>query len=171
MKVTPKHLAYGSVLAVGGLALLLDSALPPASAAAAIEPTAAGTAAEALANAANAYSAPLDSGLAPLADRLAQLNTRYVSDENAARDVFAIDGPAWGLQSAPKPTSTSLSVSPQSNLRLTAIMANDGVGVAVINGRMVRVGDFIGGMWVQRISPRSVVLELEGRTQTLSVER
>ncbi len=170
MKVTPKHLAYASILAVGGIALALDSAFPPASAGAAIEPPVAESTAAALVSAADAYSTPVDSGLAPLADRLHQLNQLRAAGGTPPRDAFAIDMAAWGLREAPKPEPASLSASSDANLSLTAIMANDGVGVAVINGVMVRVGDRVkGGYRVESIRPRSVVLDLDGHSITLTV--
>lgn len=171
MKLTPKHMAYGSVLALAGIALLLDSAMPPSAAAAGEAPVAPATAAV-LAEAAGVYT-PLDTGLAPLADRLAGLNARLGDDRELGRDVFAMVPEAWGLVEAPAELAPPPPpANPTTSMRLTAIMANVGESVAVINGRIVRVGDVLdGGFRVDQIKPRSVVLERDGSTTTLSVER
>lgn len=171
MKVSPKYLAYGSVLAIGAIALALDSAFPPASAAASVGPPVAESTANALASAAAAYSAPVDTGLAPLADRLAQLNERHAGAPAPERDVFEIDRQAWGLQSevqAPKPEP---SASPSTTLRLTAIVSNGMEGRAVINGMLVGIGGYVaGGYRVERIGTQSVTLDLDGHTVTLRLE-
>lgn len=172
MKVTAKHLAYASVLAVGAIALLLDSAFPPASAAAAIDPPVGDATATVLAGAASAYTMPLDTGLAPLADRLAALNQRHARPDEPTRDAFALDEAAWGLTQAPEPQIATLTNDPDTSLQLTAIMANHGEGVAVINGTMAHVGDMLkGGYRVLSISPQKVTLDLDGHIITLSVRR
>ncbi|GEM_PF-3626610 len=170
MKVTAKHLAYGSVLGVGAVALLLDSAFPPASAAAAYEAPVSEATAIALASAVSAYAMPLDTGLAPLANHLAERNQRHAVPVEDTRDAFAFDGQAWGVEKTPEPQDDAIGTNTQSDLTLTAIMANDGVGVAVINGMMVRVGDHVrGGYRVASIKPRSVVLDLDGHTLVLGI--
>lgn len=168
MKVPPKYLAYGSVLAIGAIALALDSALPPASAAATIEAPVAESTAAALASAAAAYSAPLDTGLAPLADRLSQLNERSGPGE-PQRDVFTINARAWGLEEAPEALEPQQAgANPHANLRVSAIIVNTGEGRAVINGTLVKVGDWVaGGYLVTAIRQRAVELEFDGRTITV----
>jgi hypothetical protein len=170
MKVQPKHLAYASVLGIAALALALDSAFPPASAAAAIEPPAEQSAAAALASAAAAYSAPLDTGLAPLADRLAQINERSPADA-APRDVFDLNEQAFGLDEATERPELA-PITPTTEPRVTAILFNGGEGRAVINGTLVKVGDWVaGGYRVQEIRQRSVILDLDGRTVALQWQR
>lgn len=171
MKVTAKHLAYGSVLAVGAIALMLDSAFPPASAAAAYEAPVSEATASALASAVSAYTMSLDTGLAPLADHLAERNAQFAIPAEETRDAFAFDHAAWGVAKQPEPEDDQVFTgASQTGLTLTAIMANDGVGVAVINGMMVRVGDHVrGGYRVMQIKPRSVVLDLDGHTETLAI--
>ena len=167
MKIPPKYLAYGAVLTIGAVALAFHQIAPPSTAAAA---TPAASTAAVLATAAEAY-APLDAGLAPLADRLAQINARQ-SHAAAPRDVFAVNRPVWGLEAdaplVPEPQAWNSTT----GLILTAVMPNQGEGVALINGKVVRRGDFLeGGYVVQAIKPNSVVLDLDGQTVTLSMQR
>jgi hypothetical protein len=171
MKVKPKHLAYASVLAIGAVALALDSAFPPASAAAAIEPPPAQSTAAALASAAAAYDAPLDTGLAPLAERLAQLNQR-APQADAARDVFDLNERAFGLEEIAERPAAEPVGNPAAPLRVTAILVNSGQGRAVINGTLVKVGDWVaGGYRVAEIRQHAVLLDLDGRTVTLQWDR
>jgi hypothetical protein len=53
---------------------------------------------------------------------------------------------------------------------LTGIVANQDVSVAVINSRVVRVGDRIGVETVKEIKSRSVVLESQGSTREISLK-
>ncbi|MEZ6234695.1 MAG: hypothetical protein R3B68_10950 [Phycisphaerales bacterium] len=168
MRITPKHMAYASVLGLGAVALALDSAFPPAGASAATPPPTIPVGV-ATPGASPAAQARPDAGLAPLADRLAQMNAMYGTEGQPARDVFAVDEQAWGIQTelvapAPQPVADAR------NFNLMAIIVNRTESVAVVNGTMVSVGDFVAGTGYQvtDISPRRVMLERDGSTVVLS---
>lgn len=67
---------------------------------------------------------------------------------------------------AAEPAPATAAGSP-ATLRLEAIAERDGQPVAVVNGRMVRVGDPIGTATVVRIGAGEIELETEGRRQIL----
>lgn len=170
MRITPKHMAYASVLGLGAVALALDSAFPPASASAAA-PMAAVPSVEAVAIASTARApSRTDAGLAPLADRLAQMNALYATEAQAARDVFAVDEQAWGMQTELVASAPQAAPIDARSFSLMAIIVNRTESVAVINGTMVNVGDFVAGTGYQvtAISSRRVQLERDGSTITLS---
>ena len=57
---------------------------------------------------------------------------------------------------------------PHANLRVSAIIVNTGEGRAVINGTLVKVGDWVsGGYLVTAIGQRSVKLDYDGHTITV----
>lgn len=169
MRITPKHMAYASVLGLGAVALALDSAFPPAGASAATPPPAIPVGV-ATPGASPAAQARPDAGLAPLADRLAQMNAMYGTEGEPARDVFAVDEQAWGIQSdlvAPAPQPAAIDAR---SFSLMAIILNRTESVAVVNGTMVSVGDFIAGTGYQvtNISSRRVTVERDGHTIQLT---
>ena len=64
--------------------------------------------------------------------------------------------------SPPPPVDTS-------HLKVSSIVCGPQGGTAIINGRPVRVGDTVGGAKIITITPRSVVVEIDGRRVTLAL--
>jgi hypothetical protein len=74
--------------------------------------------------------------------------------------------PAVRKRSASTDASASASVSAPP-LRLQAVSERDGQPIAMVNDRLLRVGDEIGGMRVLAIRPDEVDVEINGRRTTL----
>jgi hypothetical protein len=53
-------------------------------------------------------------------------------------------------------------------LRLQAITEQDGQPVAMVNGRLVRVGDVVNGARVVRIGAAEIEVEIDGRRLTVT---
>ena len=55
------------------------------------------------------------------------------------------------------------------NWKLTAIQISDKGRTAIVNGRMVKAGDEIGNVTVLEITPKSVVLDYDGKQLVVSL--
>ena len=99
-----------------------------------------------------------DSLVAPLPRTLARNPFAY----SAATLAFT---PPSALPAAPPRSADG----PQ--LHCAAVILGAGAAAAIINGRMVGLGDAIGGYRVVDISAEGVTLHAEGRTRVLAVKR
>jgi len=167
MRVSSRHTWLFTVVGLGVAALVLDRAvlLPSGAQAATAEappPAAASSAAPA------PPSDPLPpSAVSHLARRLDALDAPSVTP-----DIFRADPAEWGLP-APGATERHAEV----ELRLTAIMNADASGAdnpascAVINSRIVRVGQAVAGFTVEAITPAAVRLRRGEQTRELRLGR
>lgn len=170
MRVSSRHVGLFAIVGLGAGALIFDRAvLLPSGAQAA---TAAGPAASAR-DEAEATAAPPQDPLPPasvpeLARRLDALDAPSVTP-----DIFRADPAEWGLPAPGATTERPAEV----ELRLTAIMNTDASGAAgpascaVINARIVRIGQTVAGFTVEEITPAAVKLRRGEQTRELRLTR
>lgn len=76
-----------------------------------------------------------------------------------------------GLGPKPKAKSKSKSNASRPEFRLAQILYSEQRKVAVINNRIVKVGDIIRGAKVTEIGPKKVTLKRKGKTLSLMIDR
>lgn len=66
----------------------------------------------------------------------------------------------------------SVAAAPQkvAALRLEAIFRSDGVNVAIVNGKLVRAGDFIGAARIDEVSPHAIRYTRDGVTRSAKLD-
>jgi len=141
---------------------------PPGPAAAATQPP---TGPEAPPTAAETDPASPSAGPPPLASRLAAAAERFSLDPERLRDGFA-PAPSWlaeltepppsePAEAAPEPETPSPAEAFREGHALTAVIMTQRGGSAVVNGRVVRLGQTVDGFTLVRLTRRSAVFASE----------
>jgi hypothetical protein len=79
------------------------------------------------------------------------------------------DTTEWGRDPFVQPAKSKQVVSRMERLTLSAISGSPANPLAVINGKILGIGESISGWQIKRISPRSVQLQRNGQNRTLSI--
>jgi hypothetical protein len=176
MTLTRKRKIYLTILAVGLVALGIDRlVLLPARSEARPAPTAPASAATPAADVPVApapETPPVDSAslAAParitIADRLDRLAEARGYDLTGLPNAFAPSSTWFDVDAAPRVSTASRF---RQEHTLNAVMAGDGDGYAIINGKSLFIGHVIDGFMLVEVRERSAVLESQGTRVELAL--
>ncbi|MFO8012812.1 MAG: hypothetical protein R6X20_05835 [Phycisphaerae bacterium] len=186
MTLTRSRKIILAVLAVAVVALVVDRLVlaPPASgpkhARAAPTPSPADTAAKTRATPSPAAATPSETvGRPALAERLEATAERFQLDPETLRDGF-VPSQAWLVdlvepapEAAPEAVETQASPAEQfaEQHTLTSVILTTGGGSAVIDGKVVPVGQVLDGFRLTRLTRSSAVFEADGEEVELRLRR
>lgn len=163
LQITRQRMLLGGLLLAAGLGLLCDQYLFAAS------PASENEYAMPAASSSSMVAAPKVAKSAPLtperllAERLAKFSAR----RGAVRDVFNTGSPAVAGDA-----SNAFGANPLSKRSLNGVLFGaDGKGVAIIDGRMVKIGMRVDGLRLVRVSTQAAVFSDGTREYSLKISQ
>ncbi len=167
MKLTVKHKVYGAVLVVGVIGVTVDQVfiLPEQAAADRISPELDAIVRPPAADAgpAGIPATPISTARAAIADRLEAVAAARDFDLDRVPNAF-LPPKSWVVVETPDPWRAIRASAETFDLThvLTAVMAADDGGYAIIDGRTLFIGQVLDGFELIAVSRRSAVLEADG---------
>lgn len=167
MKLTVKHKVYGAVLVVGVIGVTVDRVfiLPDEAAADWVSPQRDATVRPPAADAgpADIPATPISTTRAAIADRLEAVAAARGFDLDRVPNAF-VAPKSWMVLETPDPRRAIRASAETFDLThvLTAVMAADDGGYAIIDGRTLFIGQELDGFELVTVSRRSAVLEADG---------